>query len=128
MDYKFYDTSSLLNGYKYQFFNKQDKKVISSTTLKQLEDMKPSETAKFVLSYIYQHPEEFEIYFFKEPMMDKIYEMGLPRDTEMEILAAAIDYETRYHPDEMILITDNLYLYNVANLFFGDGVIQTHYN
>ena len=95
---------------------------------KQLEDMKPSETAEFVLSYIYQHPEEFEIYFFKEPMMDKIYEMGLPRDTEMEILAAAIDYETRYHPDEMILITDNLYLYNVANLFFGDGVIQTHYN
>ena len=90
--------------------------------------MKPSETAEFVLSYIYQHPEEFEIYFFKEPMMDKIYEMGLPRDAEMEILAAAIDYETRYHPDEMILITDNLYLYNVANLFFGDGVIQTHYN
>ena len=65
MDYKFYDTSSLLNGYKYQFFNRQDKKVISSTTLKQLEDMKPSETAEFVLSYIYQHPEEFEIYFFK---------------------------------------------------------------
>lgn len=43
---------------------------------------------------------------------------------DLKILATALDYDTRVHPDETVFITNDLALFNIANLFFGNDSIQ----
>lgn len=43
---------------------------------------------------------------------------------DLKILATACDYDCRVHPDETVFITNDLALFNIANLFFGDDSIQ----
>jgi len=43
----------------------------------------------------------------------------------MKILATAIDYDTNVHPDETIFVTNDLALKAIANLFFGDKMLES---
>jgi hypothetical protein len=58
-------------------------------------------------------------------MLDPIKEKGLSITNDTKILATAIDYDKNIHPDETIFVTNDLALKAIANLFFGDGVIES---
>lgn len=58
-----------------------------------------------------------------KPIQDK--ELEINNDTK--ILATAIDYDNNFKPDETIFVTNDLSLYNLANLFFGEDSIEIYH-
>ena len=129
IDYKFFDTSALL-----ELTSNVDKPIyISSITLKELENIKisnnKSEEVKYkarrIIKQIDEHPELYRIHFYKEHMLDPIINADLPISDDMKILATAIDFDNNYHPDEVIFVSNDISLKNIANLFFGNGCIQS---
>lgn len=139
IDYKFYDTSSLLIAQGDSNFIKQikDKKakpiVLSSITLKEIENIKNSNrsadvkyAARNLIRLIDENPWRFDIRFYKEKMLEPILLADLPINDDMKILATAIDFDHKYHPDEVIFISNDLLLKYTANLFFGDECIDSY--
>ena len=126
MDYKFYDTCALLDKGVDAF---QEKVVISSITLQELENIKTSnrkdETTKFaarqILHALNEH--EHEVHIFKPHMLDKFADFEETND--IKILATAFDYDYNVHPDETIFVTNDLALKAIANLYFGEDSIQS---
>lgn len=132
IDYKFYDTSSLLKLVQNNSIPKE-KIYLSSITLKELEHIKNSDkksldvkfAARTLANLIWEKPELFEVLFYKEYMIQPIISASLPIDDDMRILATAIDFDNKHHPDEVIFYSDDILLKETANLFFGDGIIQS---
>ena len=132
IDYKFYDTSSLLKLTQNKNLPKEGI-YLSSITLKELENIKNSDkrspdvkfAARTLANLIWEFPEQFKVLFYKEHMIQPIIEAGLPVNDDMRILATAIDFDNNYHPDEMIFVSDDILLKETANLFFGDGIIES---
>lgn len=132
IDYKFYDTSSLLKLVQSNSIP-EEKIYLSSITLKELENIKNSDkrnldvkfAARTLANLIWKNPKIFEVLFYKEHMIQPIVAAGLPINDDMRILATAIDFDNRYHPDEIIFYSDDILLKETANLFFGDGIIQS---
>ena len=54
-----------------------------------------------------------------------IKEKDLSISNDMKILATAIDYNNHVKIDEVIFVTNDLALKAIANLFFGDGMIES---
>lgn len=131
-DYKFYDTCSLLLKAD-NLFDEDENIVISSITLEELENIKTSSTrdadikysARRLLHMLDEHHGSYGIHIFTEDMLDPIKEKGLSITNDTKILATAIDYDKNVHPDETIFVTNDLALKAIANLFFGDGVIES---
>lgn len=132
IDYRFYDTSSLLAACQLKDFLETDKPiVISSITLKELENIKSSDkssdvkyAARRLTSLIDEHPEKFIIHVYTENMMTPIKEKSLPFNDDMRILATALDFDKNHHPDEVIFVSNDISLRHIANLFFGNGIIE----
>ena len=132
IDYKFYDTSSLLKLIQNHDIPKE-KIYLSSITLKELENIKNSDrksldvklAARTLANLIWEQPQIFEVLFYKEYMIQPIVEADLPINDDMRILATAIDFDNTYHPDEIIFYSDDILLKETANLFFGDGIIKS---
>ena len=132
IDYKFYDTSSLLKLVQSNSIP-EEKIYLSSITLKELENIKNSDkrnldvkfAARTLANLIWENPKNFEVLFYKEHMIQPIVAAGLPINDDMRILATAIDFDNKYHPDEIIFYSDDILLKETANLFFGDGIIQS---
>ena len=131
MDYKFYDTSSLLLRAEDLFTKEEDEKiVISSITLKELENIKTSShksaevkcAARHLLHLIDGAP--ISIVIYSESFESLIVSQDLPMNDDMKILACAIYFEKK-HPDEMIFVTNDLSLKTIANLFFGSDSIES---
>lgn len=128
--YKFYDTSSLLINIK-QLENQ--KIVISSITLTELENIKSSfnkdpqikAAARQALRFFENNPKDYEVWIYMVDMLDPITKMGLPINEDTKILATAIDYEKRQHPDDVTFVTNDLALKHMANLFFGRDSIES---
>lgn len=57
-------------------------------------------------------------------MLTPFIEKALTITPDIKILACALDYDIRVHPDETIFITNDLSLQNIANLFFGEDSIS----
>ena len=131
-DYKFYDTSSLLLKTDSLFIDKEPF-AISSITLEELENIKTSNhkdaeikyKARKLLHLLDEHSGEYDIHIFKEQMLNPIIEKDLTITNDMKILATAFNYDNNIHPDETIFVTNDLALKAIANLFFGDGVIES---
>ena len=131
--YNFYDTSSLLLKANTLFENPEEQIVISSITLKELEEIKTMYNktsdikcaARHVLAKLTAHPGEYEIVIFTTAMLEPIIEKDLMISNDTKILACAIWYDTIKHPDETIFITNDLSLSHLANLFFGNDCIQS---
>ena len=129
--YKFYDTSSLLLKVN-TLLEEADPIIISSITLNELENIKTSNnkdadikyTARHLLHLLAEHPEVYKVHIFNMNMLNPITERGLAITNDTKILATAIDYDRTCHPDETILVTNNLALYHIANLFFGEDSIE----
>ena len=132
IDYKFYDTCSLLLKAN-TLFDTDEKFAISSITLEELENIKTSNTrdpdikyaARKLLHTLDEHRGSYDIHIFTQKMLDPILEKDLPITNDMKILATAIDYDNNIHPDEVIFVTNDLALKAIANLFFGDGIIES---
>lgn len=133
IDYRFYDTSSLLLKLDSLFGSNEPPFAISSITLNELEEIKTSGTkdadikyaARKLLHILDEHHGEYDIHIYTEKMLEPIKEKDLPINNDMKILATAFDYDNTVHPDETIFVTNDLALKEIANLFFGDGCIES---
>ena len=117
IDYKFYDTSSLLKLVQNNAIP-EERIYLSSITLKELENIKNSDkksldvkfAARTLANLIWERPQIFQVLFYKEYMIQPIVEAGLPISDDMRILATAIDFDNNYHPDEILFYSDDILL------------------
>ena len=131
-DIKFYDTCSLLLKVD-DLFDSNEPFVISSITLEELENIKTSSTrdpdikyaARKLLHALDENSGKYNIHIFKEYVLDPIKDKDLSISNDMKILATAIDYNNTTRIDEVIFVTNDLALKAIANLFFGDGMIES---
>ena len=132
IDYKFYDTCSLLLKAN-NLFDTNEHFAISSITLEELELIKDSNNkdneikyaARRLLHTLDEHHSCYDIHIFTEDMLTPIKDKSLSITNDTKILATAIDYDNKVHPDEVIFVTNDLSLKAIANLFFGDGCIES---
>lgn len=126
--YKFYDTSSLLllsDKELSEFF------IISSITLDELENIKTSYSkdyeikhkARRIIKKLFES-NNYYVVIYCPTMINQIVEKGLEINNDMKILASAIAWERTQAPDNMTFFTNDLSLYNIANLFFGNDSID----
>ena len=134
MIYKFYDTCSLLLAGTRIFNNKNEKPVISSITIQELEDIKSSNRkdekikylARQVVRSLTEHEGEYDLHIFETYMLDPIYSKGdFDVNNDLRILATAFDYDYYKHPDETVFVTNDLVLKHIANMFFGEDSIES---
>ena len=130
-NYLFYDTSSLLLNVNHLFDNPNDKVVISSVTFQELEEIKTStkktedvkQSARLLLRLLENNTDKYEVHIYQPLMNAPIQIKGFEMNNDFKILATAIDYDKRCHPDETYFITNDLALKRIANLFFGEDSI-----
>ena len=132
MIYKFYDTCSLLLNANHLFDNPNERTVISSITLKELEDIKTSnkkdEKTKYLarqaIRTLTEHEGEYDLHIFETYMLDPIYDKGdFELNNDLMILSTAFHYDYYRHPDETVFVTNDLVLKKIANMFFGEDSI-----
>lgn len=130
IDYRFYDTCSLLLMGEELF---EDRFGISSITLEELEHIKVSAhkdpeikyAARRLLRMLDEHLDDFDVVIWKEEYGAPILERGMELTNDMKVLASALVYDRDYHPDETIFITNDLALKVIAHTFFGEDCIQS---
>ena len=134
MTYKFYDTCSLLLKANHLFDEENIQVVMSSISLQELEDIKTANnkdaeikySARKLLNILNENPEAYEIWIFKEDMLNPITEKGFDHiNNDLKILACAFDYDFNVHPDETVFVTNDLALKAIANCFFGEDSIES---
>lgn len=132
-DIKFYDTSSLLVAGE-SLFKDKNKFLISSISLKELERIKTSskkdecikQTARTLLHLLEENPDNYEIIIHRSSYEKAIEEKDLDITEDMKILSDAIACNNREQAiDRIIFVTNNLSLKNIANLFFGNKMIES---
>ena len=131
-DIKFYDTCSLLlmgEG----IFDLEEHFVISSITFNELERIKTAankdESIKYsarILTHLLEKYEGcYEVVIHRTDYEDVIRDEGFDINDDMRILSDAIWCNNRLHKDATIFVTNDLSLKNIANLFFGDKMIES---
>lgn len=129
--YKFYDTCSLLMAVDTFLQEEEYTPVISSITLKELENIKTSSnkdadikySARKVLHKLNENPDDYIIQLFKLDGLKIIEDSNLPITDDSKILSTAIEFKLA-HPNT-IFITNDLSLKAMANLFFDKSHIQS---
>ena len=129
--YKFYDTCSLLMAVDTFLQEEEYTPVISSVTLKELENIKTSSnkdadvkySARKVLHKLNENPDNYIIQLFKLDGLKIIEDSNLPITDDSKILSTAIEFKLA-HPNT-IFITNDLSLKAMANLFFDKDHIQS---
>lgn len=132
MDYKFYDTSSLLLKAN-NLFEDGAPFAISSITLNELENIKTSThkdqevkyAARHLLHLLDEHRDEYDIQIYRNQYLQPIEEMDLDITNDTKILACALAYDREVHPDETVFVTNDMALKSIANLFFGNDSIES---
>lgn len=133
MIYKFYDTCSLLLQQEHLFDEENVRVIISSITLQELEEIKTSSrkdaeikySARKLLHQLEENEEKYDVHIFQNEMLKPFIEKDLEINNDIKILATAFDYDTHYHPDETVFVSNDLALRMIANLFFGsDSVLS----
>lgn len=130
-DIRFYDTSSLLVAG--ESLLQEDKFLISSETLNELEKIKSSSSkdpetkysARHILRLLNDYPDKYEVTIHRENSNDFITSKDLVLNTDTKILSDAIHCNNICYPDEVVFVTNDLALKNIANIFFGNGMIQS---
>lgn len=128
--FKFYDTSSLLVMGS-ELFNSRF--AISSITLEELELIKVSANkdsdikyaARQLLNQLYHNIDKYDVIIYQPEMLEPLQKAGLYLDNnDMRILACAVCYDTKYHPDEVVFVTNDMVLFTLSNLIFGNDSIK----
>lgn len=131
-DIKFYDTCSLLSAGE-NIFNQEDKFLVSSITFNELEHIKTavnkdSETkynARLLLHLFDSHPDSYDVIIHKVEYEQTIFDMSLTLTNDTMILSDAIHANNALYPDEVIFVTNDLALRHIANLFFGNDMLES---
>ena len=131
-DIRFYDTCSLLLAGE-TLFDKGEKFLISSVTIKELERIKTSAnkdadvkySARLLQHLLRAHQDMYEIITHTLEHETWIQQLGLDTTDDTCILSDAIWANNVKYPDEVIFVTNDLALANMANLHFGDGNLES---
>lgn len=131
-DIRFYDTCSLLLAGE-TLFDKGEKFLISSVTIKELERIKTSAnkdadvkySARLIQHLLRAHQDMYEIITHTLEHETWIQQLGLDITDDTRILSDAIWANNVRYPDEVIFVTNDLALANMANLHFGDGNLES---
>lgn len=133
LDVHFYDTCSLLLAGE-AIFESGEHFVISSITLKELEKIKTSAnkdadikySARLLLHLLTEFRENYEVVVHALKYEDIIKEHSLEITDDTRILSDAINLNNYgKYVDRVIFVTNDLSLKNIANLFFGDKMIES---
>lgn len=130
MTYNFYDTSSLLLKASTLFDDPEEKIVISTVSLSELEEIKTAYNkttdircaARQVLAKL-DYYNNYETVIYTNKMLEPILEKDLVVNNDTKILACAIWYDSTQHPDDVMFISNDISLRRIANLFFGSDSI-----
>ncbi len=121
--HKFYDTSSLLIAVDELFTDPNEKVIISSITLNELENIKTSlhkdAEIKYKASQLVKKLEknsDYLCFIFTNKMLDPIEERGFTITDDMRILATALAAKEAY--PNLIFVTNDLCFKIIANMFF----------
>lgn len=123
---KFYDTSSLLLKVD-SLFEKEEKFVISSITLEELENIKTAANKDADVKYAARklthildtHMGEYDVEIFNEGMEKPIVKAGIYINNDAKILACALSYEKKLGFGQHItFVTNDICLKHLASLFF----------
>lgn len=131
-DIRFYDTCSLLLVGE-ALFDKGQKFLISSISIKELERIKTSSnkdadvkySARILQHLLQKHPDKYEVIIHKTSHEAQIEKLGLDITDDTRILSDAIWANNIEYPDAVIFVTNDLALYNMANLYFGDKNLES---
>ena len=96
----------------------------------------PKKRAYVLLQHIWQrfkksfvdlanNPNKYQVWIFKEKMLEPIVEMGLEVNNDTKILACAIDCDKHAYLDRINFYTNDLSLKNMAQLFFCKECIKS---
>ena len=131
---KFYDTCSLILDINNLIENEQNfDLIISDLTLFELEKLKNTEkdlsklqSIRKVIRALEQKVFPYEIYFHRQSFKNAdIARACLDYCYDMRILECYLHYEKNIAPDNTILVTNDLSLKNIANLFVGEDCIES---
>ena len=133
-DVRFYDTCSLLIGGE-SIFAKGEQFLISSITLQELERIKTSSnkdsetkfSARLILHLLEYYKDMYKVVIHRNDNANTID--IVPYTDDLRILNDAIlcnngIYYNGMYTDRIIFVTNDLALANIANLYFGDGMIE----
>ena len=129
---KFYDTCALVADIDNLIQNQFDFELfISTITLEELDKLKSTERDLSTLQQVRktiraldQKLFKYEVWIYKYgTCMNRIREKGLPETNDTAILGCALACDTEY-PDEVVFVTNDISLRNIANLFFGEDSIE----
>ena len=129
--YKFYDTCSLLLRANNLFEDDNERIVISSITLNELESIKTATNkdsdvkyaARRLLHLLDEHHSFYDVLIFTTNMLEPINEKCLAITEDTKILASAIYFAKENNP-EVKFVTNDLALKHIAHLFFDDAHIE----
>lgn len=132
MTNNFYDTNALLKRAG-NLFEKEENIIISSITLTELEGIKTSAHKDIDIKYsarklthlLADNPDKYQVWIFKEKMLEPIVAMGLEVNNDIKILACAIDCDKHAYLDRINFYTNDLSLKNMAKLFFDKDCIKS---
>lgn len=127
----FYDTCSLLLAGEDAFNN--EKFIISSITLQELEQIKQSShksneikyQARLLLRLLEEYSNNYEVVIHKLSHERAIADKQIEITNDTKILSDAIYYDNEITPDELVFITNDIALQNIANLFLGEDMIAS---
>lgn len=130
MDYKFYDTSSLLLKADNLFSNELDEiVVISSITIQELENIKTSnnkdQDVKYAARHLLKELENFnyELVLFNQNMLNLINGTDFEVTNDIKILVSALYYKEQHPDKELFFVTNDIILKKIAELFFDKSYI-----
>lgn len=130
-DIIFYDTSALLIDYEH-LVGSQEKFLISSITLQELEDIKTSRTkdekikyhARRALHFLMDYPDSHEVIIHKTKYEDWATHRNLDINNDVKILCDVFDCNCHMYPDLIRLYTADLAMAKIAELFIGNGNVH----
>lgn len=128
---KFYDTCSLLKKVENLF--DEESFVISSVSIKELENIKTSNnkdpdvkfTARKLLHLLENNQDKYTIHIFTYDMLELLDSYNFSASDDIKILATALDFKASHHITDLIFVTDDLALKNIAKIFFNQDCIQS---
>lgn len=131
-DIRFYDTCSLLIAGECAF-EENDKFLVSSITFKELERIKTSSAkdldvkyaARSLLRLFAQYPDKYTVVIHTTNNEKWIIKNDLEVTDDTKILSDAIAYDKKHAPDTVVFVTNDLSLKAIANLYFGDGMLES---
>ena len=119
---RFYDTCSLLLKVDNLF---DEEFVISSITLEELEHIKTSShkdadikhQARKLIHQLAYNADKYRVWIYKDHMANHLLPLGFSElNPDLKILATAIDFDKKIMPDDVIFVSNDLSLKNIANL------------